>query len=60
VDPVPDPLLRKSGSAGNRTRTSGSVARNPDGGPYDVLFMAELHALLWRDGAKLNSATAPC
>jgi hypothetical protein len=31
VDPVPDPLLlRKSGSAGNRTRTSRSVARNPD------------------------------
>jgi hypothetical protein len=31
VDPVPDPLLlRKSGSAGNRTRTSGSVARNSD------------------------------
>jgi hypothetical protein len=28
VDPVPDPLLRKSGSAGNRTRNSGSVARN--------------------------------
>jgi hypothetical protein len=29
VDPVPDPLLlRKSGSIGNRTRTSGSVARN--------------------------------
>jgi hypothetical protein len=27
VDPVPDPLLlRKSGSAGNRTQTSGSVA----------------------------------
>jgi hypothetical protein len=26
VDPVPDPLLlRKSGSAGNRTQTSGSV-----------------------------------
>jgi hypothetical protein len=26
VDPVPDPLLlRKSGSAGNRTRTSGSL-----------------------------------
>jgi hypothetical protein len=32
VDPVPDPLLlRKSGSAGNRTQTSGSVAT---GGPY--------------------------
>jgi hypothetical protein len=31
VDPVPEPLfLRKSGSAGNRTRTSGSVARNSD------------------------------
>jgi hypothetical protein len=31
VDPVPDPLLlRKSGSAGNRTRTAGSVARNSD------------------------------
>jgi hypothetical protein len=31
VDPVPDPLLlRESGSAGNRTRTSGSVARNSD------------------------------
>jgi hypothetical protein len=29
--PVPNPLLlRKSGSAGNRTRTSGSVAKNPD------------------------------
>jgi hypothetical protein len=29
VDPVRDPLyLRKSGSVGNRTRTSGSVARN--------------------------------
>jgi hypothetical protein len=31
VDPVPDPLLlRKSGSAGNLTRTYGIVARNPD------------------------------
>jgi hypothetical protein len=31
VDPFPDPLLlRKSGSAGNWTRTSGSVARNYD------------------------------
>jgi hypothetical protein len=29
VGPVPDPLLlRKSGSAGNLTRTSGSLARN--------------------------------
>jgi hypothetical protein len=31
VDPVPDLLLLwKSGSAGNRTWTSGSVARNSD------------------------------
>jgi hypothetical protein len=31
VDPVPDLLIfRKSGSAGNRIRTSGSVARNSD------------------------------
>jgi hypothetical protein len=31
VGPVPDPLLlRKSGSAGNRTLTSGSIARNSD------------------------------
>jgi hypothetical protein len=31
VDPTPGPLLlRKSGSAGNRIRTSGSVARNSD------------------------------
>jgi hypothetical protein len=31
VDPVSEPLLlRKSGSAGNRTWTSGSVARNSD------------------------------
>jgi hypothetical protein len=31
VDPVPDPLLlRKSGSAGNRTMTSRSVATRPE------------------------------
>jgi hypothetical protein len=31
VDSVPDLLLlRKSGSAGNRIQTSGSVARNSD------------------------------
>jgi hypothetical protein len=29
VDPVPDPLLRKSGSPGNVTRTSGSAATSP-------------------------------
>jgi hypothetical protein len=30
VDPVPDPLLYFSGSAGNRTWASGSVAKNSD------------------------------
>jgi hypothetical protein len=31
VDPVPDPpLVRKSGSAGNRNRASGSVAKNSE------------------------------
>jgi hypothetical protein len=31
ADSVPDPLLlRKSGSAGNRTRTYGSAAKNSD------------------------------
>jgi hypothetical protein len=31
VDPIPDPLLlRKSGTAGNRTWTAGSVARHSD------------------------------
>jgi hypothetical protein len=30
VDPVPDPLLFFFGSAGNRTRASGSVAKNSD------------------------------
>jgi hypothetical protein len=31
VDTVPEPLLLgNSGSAGNRTRTSGSVAKNSD------------------------------
>jgi hypothetical protein len=34
VDPVPDPLLlRKSGSARNRTWTSGSVAESLISGP---------------------------
>jgi hypothetical protein len=42
VDSVPDPLLlRKSGSAGNRTRTSGSVAMN-----YDHLTTEAVYFLL--------------
>jgi hypothetical protein len=43
VDPVPDPLfLRKSGSAGNRTRTSGSVARNSN----HQITEAVIHSLI--------------
>jgi hypothetical protein len=39
LDPVPDPLLlRKSGSAGNRTQTSGSVARNSNDKTTDIRF----------------------
>jgi hypothetical protein len=35
VDHISDPLLpRKPGRAGNRTRTSGFVARDHRGGPY--------------------------
>jgi hypothetical protein len=38
MDPVPDPLfLRKSGSAGNRTRTFGYVARNANHYTRDVV-----------------------
>jgi hypothetical protein len=39
VDPAPDPLLlRKCGSAGNRTRISGSVARNSDHYTTEVVY----------------------
>jgi hypothetical protein len=47
VDPAPDPLLlRKSGSAGNRARTSGSV-------PRQVQFVVDKFAL-----GKLSSNTS--
>jgi hypothetical protein len=38
VNPVPDPLLRKSGSVGNRTRTSWSVARNSDHETTEAIY----------------------
>jgi hypothetical protein len=45
VDLVPDPLLlRKSGSAGNRTRTSGSVARNSDHQTTEAVASLHNHA----------------
>jgi hypothetical protein len=52
VDPVPDPLLlRKSGSTRNRTRTSGSVARNSwpldhIGGPSPVLNVGIVRSMV--------------
>jgi hypothetical protein len=55
VDPVRDPLLlRKSGSAGNRTRTSGSAARNPGNLTTDALIVQILPAALG-PGAYSNS-----
>jgi hypothetical protein len=56
VDPGPDPLLRKSGSAGYRTRTSGSVARNSNNYTteavrYILLKRAKLTLLLIRHHA---------
>jgi hypothetical protein len=43
VDLVPDPLLFFSGSAGNRTRASGSVAKNSN----------RLHELIWALNGRL-------
>jgi hypothetical protein len=41
VDPVPDSLLlRISGSAGSRTRISGSVARNSDHQPTEAVSLS--------------------
>jgi hypothetical protein len=45
VDTVPDPLLRKSGSAGNRTRASGSVARNSDHSAAEAVKVKKCRAI---------------
>jgi hypothetical protein len=46
VDPVPDPLLvRKSVSAGNRTRTSGSVARQSDHYTTEAVVLKSLYSV---------------
>jgi hypothetical protein len=40
MDPVPDPLLlRKSGSAGNRTGTSGLAVRNSDQWTTEYIYI---------------------
>jgi hypothetical protein len=50
VEPVLNPLLlRKSGSAGNRTRTSGSVAKNSDQYTTEAVYFLLLNIY------KLNS-----
>jgi hypothetical protein len=41
MKPVPDPpLLRESGSAGNRTQTSGSVGKNSDSYTTEAAFLS--------------------
>jgi hypothetical protein len=52
VYPVPDPLLlRKFGSAGNRTWTSGSVARNPEAVLYtlkiEFAWLQQMLTMFW-------------
>jgi hypothetical protein len=43
VDPVPEPmLLRNCGSPGNRTRTSGSVARNSGHWTTEAVFVVRM------------------
>jgi hypothetical protein len=49
VDPVPDPLLlRRCGSAGNRTRVSGSVAKNSDHYIIEAIILIRLRFLFWK------------
>jgi hypothetical protein len=48
MDPVPDPLLlRKSGSVGNPTRASGSVARNSDRYTAEAVVTATSEPLIF-------------
>jgi hypothetical protein len=47
VDPVTDPiLLRKSGSAGNRTRASGSVAKNSDHYTTEAVYFFHIRIII--------------
>jgi hypothetical protein len=47
VDRVPDPLLIKSSSAGNRTRTSGSVARISDHQIIDAVLSYKYNDIIF-------------
>jgi hypothetical protein len=51
VDPVPDSLLlRKSGSAGNRRQTSGSVARNSEHETTEATILNKFYEEIKRKG----------
>jgi hypothetical protein len=54
VDPVPDPLLRKSGNAGNRTRAPGCVARNSDHRGCQCLVKHINYRELWTPFSQLK------
>jgi hypothetical protein len=58
VEPVPDPLLpRKSSSAGNRTRSSGYVARNSDHWTTEAVKTWEAGTETSLNSTWLNSVT---
>jgi hypothetical protein len=53
VEAVPDPLLlRKRGSAGNRTGTYGSVARNSDHKTTEVVIVIDLIVVIMSNSNK--------
>jgi hypothetical protein len=54
VDPVADELLRKSGSAGNRTRTSGYVARKSDHQTTEAVSRSERGSTFIENGPRVS------
>jgi hypothetical protein len=59
VYPIPDPPpLRKSGSAGNRTRTSRSVARNSDHWTIEAVYY-HLHNIYKFSSYLTGNSTSP-
>jgi hypothetical protein len=61
VDPVPDPLLiRNCGSAENRTRTSGFVARNSDQGTTEADTSKSLTLNYYERVAVILDSVAVC
>jgi hypothetical protein len=61
VDPVSDPLLvRKSGSAGNRTRTYGSVARISDYYTTEAVLQPSTRDIIAYMAIKVSKPTKRC